>query len=164
MKRLKMTSCRTAAMSFAAVLAAGLATAAVYVKPLAEGEEREATDGRGWETAFTTIEAALAAAADRNEPIYAAQGVYVLPQKTTVTASFELYGGFPGLSAGETPDDRDPDRWQTILTGDAGLDDVWEHCEPKLGEYGAKTTGLTDRVIQAGRVVLPFAFAGDYDV
>ena len=164
MKRLKMTSCRTAAMSFAAVLAAGLASAAVYVKPLAEGEEREATDGRGWETAFTTIEAALAAAADRNEPIYAAQGVYVLPQKTTVTVSFELYGGFPGLSAGETPDDRDPDRWQTILTGDAGLDDVWEHCEPKLGEYGAKTTGLTDRVIQAGRVALPPAFAGDYDV
>ena len=43
MKRLKMTSCRTAAMSFAAVLAAGLASAAVYVKPLAEGEERETT-------------------------------------------------------------------------------------------------------------------------
>ena len=40
MKRLKMTSCRTAAMSFAAVLAAGLASAAVYVKPLAEGERR----------------------------------------------------------------------------------------------------------------------------
>ena len=87
MKRLKMTSCRTAAMSFAAVLAAGLASAAVYVKPLAECEERKATDGRGWETAFTTIEAALAAAADRNEPIKS-----VAPEKPY---------GFVSVSAGD---------------------------------------------------------------
>ncbi len=139
-----------------------MASAAVYLKPLAEGETRATVDGASWATAYSDVATAIEAAAGTN--IYAAQGVYIISATITPSVPFAIYGGFPGLSDDETLADRDADLCQTILTGDTALDDKWVHIVPKLGQYGVTSTTTDQYVIQNGRIVLPPAYTADYDV
>ena len=153
---------------FAAAVAAGLLLAfesrgdAVYLKPLGADETRETQDGTSWATAYADVAAATEAAAGA-KPIYAAQGVYVVKATVTLTAATTVYGGFPGLSDGETLADRDVETYQTIITGDQALDDVWVHGVPSLTGYSATSTTLTGKVIENGRISPPPAYTGDYD-
>ena len=79
-------------------------------------------DGDSWETAYKTLQEALDAA-QSTWVIRVAKGTYA-PEGTTSAATFsidvegvEIYGGYAGLTGGGTPDARDIDGNETILTG-----------------------------------------------
>lgn len=154
--------CRFALLGIATfVHGLALGSDAVYLKPLGADETRETQDGASWATAYADV--ASAAAAAGATPIYAAQGVYVVKATVTLSAATTIYGGFPGLSDDETLADRDVEAYQTIITGDQALDDVWVHGEPSLTGYSATSTTLTGKVIENGRISPPPAYTGDYD-
>lgn len=135
------------------------AQAVTYLKADAVGNN----DGSSWDNAYTNVAAAVSAAASGDNIVYAAQGVYIISATITPADGLAIYGGFPGVSMDETIDDRNPDIYQTIFTGDQALDDVWEHVMPNLGQYSATYTKLSDKVIDGGKVNLPGTFSGDYD-
>ena len=90
----------------------------IYVKAAARGP----FDGQTWDTAFSDLQDALSAAQPDTE-IWVAAGVYRPDRGTGVrTASFRLKSGvrlFGGFSATETRvHERDPNRHETILSGD----------------------------------------------
>ena len=82
-------------------------------------------DGTSWADAFTDLRAALLSAESGDE-VWVAEGVYT-PHPTSRFVSFELsdgvalYGGFP--AGGSTFEDRDPDAYETVLSGDLAGDD-----------------------------------------
>ncbi len=109
----------------------GASETVVYVDAVATG----AGDGASWADAYPYLQDALAAAGGVNEPveIHVAQGTYKPDQGVGITpgdrtASFylangvELRGGYAGV-AGMDPNERDPDRYITILSGDLNDDD-----------------------------------------
>lgn len=119
-------------MVVACALIVGLYAAApgriIYVDDDATG----AGDGSSWEGAFAHLQDALTAA-EAGDEIRVAQGLYNPDQGAGVTpgdrqASFYLVsgvplaGGFAGLS-GADPDERDIERFETILSGDLKGDD-----------------------------------------
>lgn len=157
----KTAAALMAALSVSAISA--FAADAVYLKPLAEGEERAVTDGSSWASAYSDAAAAMDAAQAAGKPVYAAQGVYIISSGYTVTGDLALYGGFPGESDGETLSDRDWDEYQTIFTGDKNSNDVWVHIEPATNSISvAKGTNTTEPVVANGKVNVP-AFTADYD-
>ncbi len=96
----------------------------VYVDAAASG----GNDGTGWGNAFTSLQAALAAAAPDDE-VWVAAGTYTPGSPGDTASSFHLtngvsiYGGFAG---GETArSQRDVAAHSTILSGDVGQDDVY---------------------------------------
>lgn len=79
-------------------------------------------NGSSWNTAYKTLYEALDAA-QSTWVIRVAKGTYA-PEGTTSGATFsidvegvEIYGGYAGLTGGATPDARDIDGNETILTG-----------------------------------------------
>jgi hypothetical protein len=95
----------------------------IYVKADAPGP----FDGRTWATAFRDLQDALSAARPNTE-IWVAQGVYTPDRGTGARiASFNLKNGvrlFGGFAGNETRvHERDPDRYETILSGDLNADD-----------------------------------------
>lgn len=137
------------------------ANAVTYLKADAPSEGQ---DGTGWATAFTTIEAAVANAMAKDGVVYAAQGVYHQTAVVTLSANLSIYGGFPGVSDAETPEDRDWDEYQTIFSGDPDDNDVWTHVEPSATPCAAPTCTVTEMpVLKDGRVNLPTSFSGRYD-
>lgn len=114
------------------VLVAGLTTAGwgrvIYVDGAATG----AADGSSWIDAFVHLRDALAVAEPGDE-IRVAQGIYTPDRGIGIIpgdrdASFHLVsgvmlaGGYAGL-AGDDPDERDVERYETILSGDLNGDD-----------------------------------------
>lgn len=120
-------------------------------------------DGSSWENAFTSPEAAVAAAAAGDNIIYAAAGVYIVNAPIVPTDGMKFYGGFPGLSMDESLSDRDVDKYQTILSGDKNSDDLWEHVEPNLSGYNVVYTMTEMSLIADGKVNVPTEFSCDYD-
>ncbi len=107
----------------------------IYVDAHAQG----ADDGSSWTNAFTSLQDALAAAADADE-IRVARGVYYPDQGAGITsgdrsATFQLKGavavrgGYAGYGAPE-PYERDINAYETILSGDLGQND-----SPDFGNY-----------------------------
>ncbi len=96
----------------------------LYVNEKAGGTK----DGRSWTNALTELETALAIAGNDVE-IWVAEGVYT-PSDFDREASFRidgqnnitLYGGFMGNEI--SSDDRNPDTYRTILSGDLAHNDV----------------------------------------
>jgi len=95
----------------------------IYVKADAPGP----FDGRSWETAFRDLQDALSAARPDTE-IWVAAGVYTPDRGTGArVASFHLkdrvrlFGGFAGTET--RVHERDPNRHETILSGDLNGDD-----------------------------------------
>lgn len=124
------------------VLAAAIATAsAVHAQPVTLHVDDDAppgpATGLGWAEAFPRLDEALAAALALNRRdvvIKVAEGHYSPGQfSTDVWSSFQiasgltLMGGFAGRLAAD-PDERDPARFVTILSGDNRRDDT-----PALG-------------------------------
>jgi len=114
------------------VLVAGLTTAGwgrvIYVDAAAAG----AADGLSWSDALVYLQDALAVAEPGDE-IRVAQGIYTPDRGIGIVpgdrdASFHLVsgvtlaGGYAGL-AGDDPDERDVERYETILSGDLNGDD-----------------------------------------
>ena len=99
------------------------AAAIFHVAPLGTG------DGSSWESAFGTLEAALAAAAPlAGSPvqIWVASGTYIpggvggsRTSSFVLTDGIELLGGFAGTEL--DPSQRDPGANPTVLSGDRGL-------------------------------------------
>ncbi len=98
----------------------------IYVDPCATG----ANDGTSWGDAYNYLQDALAVAGDGND-IWVAEGTYTPDSysadpngSSDPTATFQLingvaiYGGFP--SGGGVWEDRDPNAYETILSGDYG--------------------------------------------
>ena len=90
-------------------------------------------DGKAWATSFTFLQDALGAAAD-GDTIEIAGGTYlpdhgaghVIGSQTETFAvgpGTTLRGGYRGLAAGGSPDDRDPVAFPTLLTGDLANND-----------------------------------------
>lgn len=119
-------------MVAACVLVAGLTAAGwgrvIHVDDNAAG----ADDGSSWSDAYTYLQDALAVAESGDE-IRVARGVYTPDRGVGIVpgdrdASFHLIsgvtltGGYAG-SAGDDPDERDVERYETILTGDLNGDD-----------------------------------------
>lgn len=87
-------------------------------------------DGQSWATAFADLNAALEVSVEE-DTIRVAQGTYtpdptglVHPREATFNLSpgVIVLGGYPGSRA-VNPDDRDPRRYETILSGDLNRDD-----------------------------------------
>ncbi|MHC4676048.1 MAG: choice-of-anchor Q domain-containing protein, partial [Planctomycetota bacterium] len=91
-------------------------------------------DGSSWANASKYLQDALFVAADGDE-IWVAQGIYKPDESLAYpdgsgdrTATFQLtvgvgtYGGFP--TGGGLPDERDPNAFTTVLSGDLNSDDV----------------------------------------
>ena len=88
-------------------------------------------DGSSWQAAFQYLQDALAVAADPNNgitEIRIAEGTYKPDQGAnqtpgdrnavfTISGGIALRGGYAGL-IGENPDNRDWDKFPTILSGD----------------------------------------------
>ena len=100
----------------------------VYVDDDATG----ANVGTSWADAFVYLQDALAVAR-RGDRIRVAQGVYKPDQGAGISAGdreatfylvsdVTLAGGYAGLAGGD-PDERDIERYETILTGDLNGDD-----------------------------------------
>lgn len=100
---------------------------AYYVDASARGRG----DGSSWTNAFNYLQEALAVV-QAGQTIWMAEGVYTPDQGTSCTytlgdpqTSFMLVsgvaiaGGFP--AGGGAPQQRNPDRYQTVLSGDIGL-------------------------------------------
>jgi hypothetical protein len=95
-----------------------------YVDSRAPG----ANDGTSWENAFHDLHDALAVARNGDE-VRVAQGVYrpAAPNGNRnvyyrVRVSVVLRGGFSGVG-GDDPDEHDPTRFETIISGDLNGDD-----------------------------------------
>lgn len=83
-------------------------------------------DGTSWESAYTDLQYALAAATSGDE-IRIADGIYLPTSGGDRTATFQLpasvqvNGGYAGAGAGN-PDLRHPTIFQTVLSGDIGVE------------------------------------------
>ncbi|MCF8238359.1 MAG: right-handed parallel beta-helix repeat-containing protein [Saprospiraceae bacterium] len=93
----------------------------IYVDQSATG----VYDGTSWGDAFSGLQEAIAAAVSGDE-IWVAQGQYVpgdtLEARYFLDKDIHLYGGFAGNET--TLDQRDPDAYLTILSGDVQGDDI----------------------------------------
>ena len=132
----------------------------VYLKSGATGFG----SGTSWNNAYTDFATAAAAAAAAGKPLWIAGGLYDLAASCTLADGFAIYGGFPGVSADETLDDRDPDLWPSVLCGDTDHDNYWQHVEPERGAYSCLVTDLkTEPLVKDGALNLPPATTGDLD-
>lgn len=78
-------------------------------------------DGASWATAFPTIDAALTAA-DPGDTIHLAGETFTLGQALSWSvADLTVIGGYEA-DPGDTPGNRDPDQWPTVITRDLGQD------------------------------------------
>ncbi|MCK6478217.1 MAG: hypothetical protein L6Q35_15455 [Phycisphaerales bacterium] len=103
-------------------------------------------DGSSWAQALNDLSEALSLATTVNNyqvEVQVAEGIYTPDSASgdqslsfeirskaptsaivmTVPGGFSLLGGFRGLSGGGSPDDRDPSRYVTVLSGDLAEDD-----------------------------------------
>jgi predicted outer membrane repeat protein len=124
----------------------------IYVDDDAAG----ANDGSSWVNAFRYLQDALAAAVAPDE-IRVAQGVYRPDRGTNVAvgdqkASFylvsgtALYGGYAGIPAAD-PNERDVERYQTILSGDLTGNDADVDDPLRLSTEPTRTEN-SSRVVQ----------------
>ena len=149
---------RLAFVSFA--MAAVNAAAVTYVK----SDAPEGGDGLSWATAFYNIETAVEDAAAKDGVLYVAAGIYPVTNGVTVSGELEVYGGFPGALQAETLQDRDPDQYQTIISGDFEQNDYWVHVEPLEGQYKFTRQELPDQLLFVeGQINNPPPYTGDYD-
>jgi len=124
-----MRTCRTLFVIsiFVAILTCAANGGTIYVDASATG----ANNGSSWGNAYIYLQDALAAAIS-GDNIWVAQGTYKPDQGVGKTpgdrmATFDLkdgvsiYGGFP--IGGVTWEERDPDSYETILSGDLNGDD-----------------------------------------
>lgn len=160
---------KTRAALALALLAGALAlpaTAAVRLKPLADGETRETMDGASWATAYSDAAQAISAAMNADDKtLYAAAGVYRFSAGVTLSDSLTVYGGFKGASDNETVDGRDAEANETIFTGDYGADDVWSHYVLDTNANTVAVTTLADKpTIVDGRFSPPPAYENDFDI
>ncbi len=91
----------------------------IYVNPTGH------SDGESWRATHLPLKSALAAASF-GDHIWVVEGIYV-PGKTraetfNIPDGVELYGGFPPIPDAVW-DDRDPETYETILSGDTNRDD-----------------------------------------
>ncbi|RIK62868.1 MAG: hypothetical protein DCC65_16840 [Planctomycetota bacterium] len=110
-------------------------------------------DGMTWETAYTDLQAALAAAAaDANiHEIRIAQGTYRPTGpggdrniKFIPRGGLSLRGGYAGVGEAD-PDDRDIDGYKTILSGDLNEDDGAEFAN--RGDNSFRLLEITEGVV-----------------
>lgn len=143
---------------------ASVASAAVYLKPLAVGEART-QNGASWSTAYADVATAVSAAQNAaDSTLYAAAGVYVVPSKISLKKSLTIFGGFAGASADETPERRDPNAKPTIFSGDQGGNDVWAHVTFDIETCQSTLQTLGEPLVSDGRITPPAAYEGDYDI
>jgi parallel beta-helix repeat protein/predicted outer membrane repeat protein len=108
-------------------MACAIARPAVAVTRHVDLSATGANNGTSWANAYTSLQSALAAAVAGDE-IWVAQGTYrpAAPNGPR-TATFQLrngaamYGGFP--TGGGTFEQRDPDAFSTVLSGDLNSND-----------------------------------------
>jgi predicted outer membrane repeat protein len=121
--------CKPFTFLLVALLMSAYARAAVvYVDDTAPPPPVGANDGSSWENAFLDLQDALAAARSGDE-IRVGQGVYKpAPPGGSREATFNLFsgiviqGGYAGFGASD-PDANDPEKFQTVLSGDLDGDD-----------------------------------------
>lgn len=108
-------------------------------------------DGLTWETGYQFLQDALAVAQTGDE-IHVAQGTYHPddPGDTgdrdatfTMKNGVTMKGGFAGLGA-EDPDERDPDLYPTILSGDLAADDEPDFVNYAENSYHVVTASGAD--------------------
>jgi Leucine-rich repeat (LRR) protein len=96
-----------------------------YVNAAATGTN----EGTSWADAFTSLQNALLIASSENYPFYVfylSEGTYTPTPSADRTATFviqpdfELYGGFPA-TGDPVFEDRDPNQFTTILSGNIGI-------------------------------------------
>jgi len=122
----------------------------VYVDDDAPGNN----DGNNWTDAYRYLQDALADANASGKDIWVATGSYKPDVNTSNApgsgdreATFKLsdgltiYGGFP--SGGGTWEDRDPNAYKAILTGDLDGNDVGEPNHPSRGENSYHVVTIT---------------------
>jgi predicted outer membrane repeat protein len=117
----------------------------IYVKASA----RPPCDGNSWDTAFSDLQDALALAQPNTE-IWVAAGTYTPDRGTGAReASFRLkngvrlFGGFAGIET--SIDQRDPNRNQTILSGDLNGDDKPNFANNDENSYHVVVSSRTDQ-------------------
>lgn len=145
----------------AALLVSSASAGTLYVKLTATG----AGTGASWDDAYTTIQAAVAAATAGDE-VRVAQGVYrfTAEQQVLLNKQLSLYGGFKGDDVAETIAGRDFDTYQTIITGEPlTTTNYWKHAVPDFDGY-AETVTTTDKpLLLDGKANIPLEFDTDYD-
>jgi hypothetical protein len=123
-----------------------------YVDSRAPG----ANDGTSWENAFHDLHDALAVAGNGDE-VRVAQGVYTPAGAAgdrdisfVLEQSIALRGGFAGFGA-QDPNERDPERFKSLLSGDLNGDD---------GTEFTNRTDNTRRVLQVSEEVADLLIDG----
>ncbi len=114
-------------------------------------------DGTSWAAAFNDLQSALTAAAAGDE-IRVAAGTYKPSERTSAgdprSATFQLrngvglYGGFNGTET--ALDQRDPDAWVTILSGDLNGDDRGVFAPLLLENEQTRTDNVYHVVVASG--------------
>ncbi|MHC4751443.1 MAG: hypothetical protein ACYTFW_16420 [Planctomycetota bacterium] len=127
----------TTYLAISAFVLAMLCTAAIGDIIYVDKNSTGANDGSSWADGYNFLQDALADAnsADKPVEIWVAQGTYkpseglvAIPEFDWRTATFQLingvaiYGGFP--SGGAEFAQRDPNLYETILSGDLGENDI----------------------------------------
>ncbi|MGN0827776.1 MAG: hypothetical protein ACI4QD_07615, partial [Kiritimatiellia bacterium] len=142
-------------------------SAAVFLRAVAEGEERVVQDGTSWASAYTNAQEALTAAlAEEDGTLYVAAGVYPLNSNTAVgTQTLKIYGGFAGVD-GETLEQRDTQVNQSIFTGDKNGNDCYIHYELSTNTTPSVTITTMESapMVANGRFNPPPAYTGEYDI
>jgi predicted outer membrane repeat protein len=125
----------------------------IYVN--AKAKEGPMMNGQSWESAFTTVQGALAVA-QKGAQIWVATGVYIPTDGQDRNVSFfmretiDLYGGFAGTE--QDLGERDWKKNETILSGNIG-----DPTDPSVNSYhvvvGADRAVLDGFTITAGNAV-----------
>lgn len=110
-------------------------------------------DGQTWQTAFRSLQDALAHSGPWTPEVRVAQGVYRPTARTQAndarTATFRLVngvtikGGYAGITS-PSPDDRDIDRFKSILSGDLAGDDGSDFTRIEDNAFHVVTSSITD--------------------
>lgn len=125
------------------------------------------TNGLSWDNAFEDVQKALSCAKE-NDQIWVAQGVYTPTDPNgSREVSFklipytEMYGGFP-VGGGQWLD-RNPNLYETVLSGDLNGDDAGDFNDPSKNENSYNVVRGTGNFIIDGFTIMGGNAEGDFE-
>ncbi len=122
-------------------------------------EAADGGDGLSWTSAYNDLATAVGEAVKSEDAVlYVAEGVYQISSQIAVTNGLLIMGGYAADGSA-----RDTEVYQTIFTGDTGLNDTWAHVVPKLGEFAFEEVVSDLPVVADGKFSPPPAYTGIYD-